>query len=202
MIDVPDHVENPAAYVDGAYRRIRENARKGRGARWFAEDPSREALAARIAQAGERGDAFMRKMDDAIREWGSLSPKQEEAVKASFARSDERRAAARAKDAGSQHVGEVGKRGTFKVTVRKTLIVGADDWCDGFRIILMADEAGNVLVYKGDALKREVQKEGSDIYTVERPADGQTIEIVASVKSHGERDGIKQTILARPKWSV
>lgn len=180
-------------------RNIRANARKGRGARWLAEDPSREALASRIAQAGERGDAFMRKMDDAIREWGSLSPKQEEAVKASFARQDARRAEARAKDAGSVWVGEVGKRGPFRVTVRKTLIVGADDWCDGFRIVLMADEAGNVLVYKGDALKRELT--GGPGTGIERPADGQTIDIVASVKSHGERDGVKQTVLARPKWS-
>lgn len=44
------------------------------------------------------------------------------------------------------------------------------------------DEAGNTVVYKGKSIA----------------AKGDTIVVKATIKAHGERDGEKQTVIARP----
>lgn len=48
---------------------------------------------------------------------------------------------------------------------------------------IMNDEAGNVIVYKGNRIAEK----------------GQRVTMKATVKSHGEREGVKQTIVSRPK---
>lgn len=193
------HIHNEAAYEEATRKRIRENAKKGRASRWAEASPGAKELAARIACAAERGNPFMRSLHDAIENWGALSPKQEAAAVASFAREDARKAAAQARDASSLHVGKIGERfKSITLTVQTAILVAATDWSDAFRIIIMKDEAGNVFVYKGNSFKLEMITSG-DIYEDVRPDRGDVVSLAATVKAHTIRDGVAQTILARPK---
>lgn len=89
--------------------------------------------------------------------------------------------------AASEHVGEVGKRAEITLTCEKVLDYserGSNGYLfRAFYIALMRDEAGNRVVYKGGALPL---------------GEGQTGRFKATVKEHGERDGEKQTVVARP----
>ncbi len=82
--------------------------------------------------------------------------------------------------AASGHVGEVGKRLDLRLTCEKVLSFG--DQYQPFYIALLRDEAGNRIVYKGG-----------------RPflGEGETGSFRVTVKEHGERDGEKQTVVAR-----
>jgi len=90
-------------------------------------------------------------------------------------------AARAAADASSQHIGTVGKRETFALTIQ---------WVKYFEgafgatyIHGLKDAAGNVVIYKGSKCLGE---------------KGAAITVKATVKKHGERDGVKQTIITRP----
>lgn len=104
------------------------------------------------------------------------------------AKYEERRAAIAAQKAAdaevSQHVGTVGERRDWELIVRHVLRFETDfGW---MYIHLMVDNAGNVVVGKfSKALA------GAD--------EGKRIRIKATVKSHGEREGVKQTVVNRPK---
>jgi len=81
----------------------------------------------------------------------------------------------------SAHVGAVGERLTFTARL---------DACPSFEtdfgvmyINILRDEAGNVIVYKGS--KRMAEK-------------GETITFKATVKAHDVREGVNQTVVARP----
>ena len=52
-------------------------------------------------------------------------------------------------------------------------------------IHICEDDQQNVVIYKGKA--------------ADFPLKGETATIVATVKDHGVRDGVKQTIIQRPK---
>jgi hypothetical protein len=221
-------IENEAAYNDAISRRIKENARKGKLKRWLAEDASRPALIEALCEAvyGPKLDAdlellfadgiyedemspadqarvrawqkarnshrvnpFLAKMHDSYMEWGSLTPGQEVAVRkcldtdaARKAERDAQRAEAKAAEAAtSTHIGTVGKREVFTLAVRNVMTF---DGTYGTTFIhILHDAAGNLVVYKGT--KRLAQK-------------GETVTVKATVKDHGEREGVKQTILARP----
>lgn len=89
----------------------------------------------------------------------------------------------RARDAvKSQHVGNVGEKISFDGVVE--FVKGFDGMYGITWIHVIKDLVGNVLVYKGT--KRLADK-------------GRQINLTAKVKSHGERDGVKQTIIERPK---
>lgn len=91
--------------------------------------------------------------------------------------------AQRAADAArSTHVGTIGKRDTFAALTLRAL-PSFDSMYGRVYIHILADAAGNVLIYKGGKALAEV---------------GATISIKATVKEHGERDGTLQTILSRP----
>lgn len=91
----------------------------------------------------------------------------------------EREAAKAAKPA-SAHVGEIGTRKVFEL---KIVHVHTFEGAYGIvRINIMEDVAGNVLIYKGTHIGEK----------------GETITVKATVKEHGERNGVAQTILARP----
>ena len=82
--------------------------------------------------------------------------------------------------AASQHVGTVGERREFRLIVKA---VPSFDTQFGMMFVhICRDEAGNTVVYKGKSLA----------------AKGDTIVVKATIKAHGERDGEKQTVIARP----
>lgn len=178
-------IEDEQAYNAAISRRIKANALKGRAKRWLEADPSRAELAAQVRERGyDSGSKFWNDMAAQLDEWGSLSERQEAAcrriIDEDATRKAERIAAKRAADAGSIHVGTVGARSVFTLTVAAVVeLIG--NYGLSF-INITKDEAGNVIIYKG-----------SNAWT-----KGETITVKATIKAHTERDGVKQTMISRP----
>lgn len=96
-------------------------------------------------------------------------------------------AAKQAQRDNSQHVGNVGERIELVLTVGKVLRFESQNYgWPATYINLCKDASGNAVVYKGS----------------NGWAEGETIVVKATVKEHGERDGVKQTIIQRPKVSA
>jgi hypothetical protein len=83
----------------------------------------------------------------------------------------------------SRHVGTVGQRQTFDLTVER--IFEGESHFGRYCILNCKDQAGNVVVYKG----------GSDLGLEQ----GDRATVTATVKAHGDYKGIAQTIVSRPK---
>ncbi len=208
-VNVPDHVnpDNEFAYVNAAVGRIASNWVRGNTQRWYAAHADAKRLCDWLFSEGEfagQYDRFgnykahplaisgtsefvdlLRKLRDDLRDCGNLSDKQTQIVRDALARQEqfavERRAKFAAQDAGSQHIGTAGKREVFTLTIQ---------WVKYFEgafgatyIHGLKDAAGNVVIYKGSKCLGE---------------KGATLTVKATVKEHGERDGVKQTIISRP----
>lgn len=211
-IFVPDHVENADAYIRAAEARIAANRCKGNRKRW-EEESGLEVVTrcidflsgtgefARIDSTDEDGTTvigshphplvkisygdFYTKMGQAINDWGRLSPGQERAVLAMIERAEQRvaeRAKKRAEEAAaSQWIGKVGERIEITATI---IFVTSYETQFGVTVVTgLRDDAGNMLIQKGVGIGYK----------------GEKIVVRATVKEHGERDGMKQTILSRPK---
>jgi hypothetical protein len=178
-VSVPDHVENEPAYVAAAQSAIRANAAKGKRARWLAADPTREALIKFLDQAGMRS-GFAAKLLDSYSEWGTLTEGQEAAARRMMDEAATRRASADARDALSRHLGAVGDRITVTAAV---VFVAAYETQFGTMFVNGLRAGDDVLIYKGSK---------------SLAAKGSTVTVKATVKEHGERNGTKQTLLARP----
>lgn len=177
-------IQDEAAYEAAIRRRIQANARKGKSARWHAEDPTREELVNWLVQ---QNGAFAQKMRDSYEEWGTLTEGQERAVRKMRDEGDKRRAAMRAEDQKSVHVGTVGKREVFHLTLQNVSAFEGDYGTTWFH--RLKDDAGNVVIYKGSnrlAL-------GDRLF--ER---GDKVTVKATVKSHDRRDDIARTFISRP----
>lgn len=193
-IRVPDWVEDETAYVNAAIRRIKANARKSRFAKWQAM-PDVAAVEKFISAGAARGSKFFADMEKAIDELGGLSDKQLAAVRASMARADAKKQELRARDAGSAHVGTVGKRVSVRAVV--SFVTSYENAYGTTFVTGLRDEAGNVFIYKGRQLGvYEPRTPGGPGFW--RPAErGLVATFSAGVKAHVERDGVKQTILQR-----
>lgn len=184
MINVPDHVENEEKYIAAAYARIAANARKTTDRR-AREDVEFGKIYQTILTRGETAPkgSFFYSLAETYQRYGKWSDKQIAAVARILEKETERKAEMRARDAGSNHVGTIGKRETFRLILTGTY--EADGMYGTQYTHFMRDESGNVIVYRGTKLL-DMEK-------------GATADIVASVKYHGERDGIKQTYITRAK---
>jgi len=83
--------------------------------------------------------------------------------------------------ANSRHVGTVGERRDFTLTAK--FRTSFDTQYGVLFIHVFEDADRNVLVYKGGKAIAE---------------RGETISLKATIKAHGEREGVQQTILSRP----
>ena len=135
-----------------------------------------------------RGD-FLGKMRMAIDEWGGLTDGQHAAVAKSYANAQEKlagrdvkRAEALAADLTTNHVGTVGERRDFDLTAERTH--SFDGQFGTVYITIFRDADNNVIVYKGSI-------------DFER---GEHVAGKATIKAHELRDGVPQTIIARPKF--
>lgn len=206
----PAMIHDEAAYQAAIERRIKMNRVKGNQARWLAESPTAQtcidfleacgqfaatditdydgAFIARRAHpvvVASYGD-FYSKMQDSFMDWGRLTPGQERAVLGMIEKANARlaaRAEAKAADAAtSKHVGTIGERRDFDLTcLFRTSFEGSFGYVHihGFK-----DADGNTVIYKG-----------SNIIA----AKGDVVTLKATIKDHGERDGVAQTIISRPK---
>lgn len=217
IINVPKFVENEVAYVAAARARIAANAAKGARARWFAavEDASR--LHDWLVQSGEFTGTYVPDEDgyerlqadprtlgmfaggfgsvlldlrDTMLEHGHLTVRQTQVVRDALARAEQRiidaaarREAARARDSVSEFVGEIGERRDWTLTIRK--VISFDGEFGTVYINLMNDAQGNVIVGKG---------------TKSYGVAGQTINVKATIVKHDTREGVKQTMINRPKF--
>lgn len=179
-------IENEAAYEAAVRRRILANARKTQPQK-LVEFTETYPEVVRFLNEGAFGrgefaellEGFRSQLDD----FGRLSPRQVAVVE----RAIERRQAAQARFAEkaaedakvSRHVGRVGDRCSFTVTVERVIVV--DGYYGTMHVNILRDEQGNVLVYRGN-----------------RWNQGETLTVKARVKEHGEFRGVKQTILSRP----
>ncbi len=182
MIDVPDRIENPEAYIAAAEARIARNAEIGRQRRvqaWIDADPSRKDV---INFLENQSFGFLAKMKESMDKFGPLTEKQEVAVRKCMADKAAKIAEFRAKDAGSEWIGTEGVRQDFELTVRVVNYFEGD--FGAVYINILNDAAGNVVVYKG----------GKPL-----GMKGDAVKVKATVKAHGLREGVKQTIISRPK---
>lgn len=181
MVAYNNHIEDKEAYAAAIARNIARNAMKTTIKR-VNSDPEFAKIFNTIETRADRGDRFFSSLCDQLHKRGKITEKQEAAVKAILAKEEQRRIEARAKDAGSMFIGELKKRSTFTLTL--TGYKETDGQYGTSYFHAFKDIDGNVVIYKGTKPLVKVR--------------GETITVVASVKAHIERDGVKQTIIQRP----
>ena len=186
-------IENPVAYENAIKRNIIANANKT----WYkntarASEIDEELNAGRL----DKGyvDSFIGSMAHAYDKYGKLSEKQSQAIlkgiDARIARKAEWSCKKALIDAKRTHVGEIGQKMTFTLTIKK--IVSWES-CYGTQFLyIMEDAEQNIVIYKGNS--------GVIAWNVEGFAneEGATITFVATVKEHGVRNEVKQTVIQRP----
>ena len=188
---------NEAAYEEAIDRRIKENRRIGGERRFRAAFPDAQAIIDFVeARVSDEQVAYYAKcgrpLEDAkfidacwvgLQTWGGLTEKQGIAVRNSIAKGIERREAFRAERAAiSKHIGTVGERRDFTLTLNH--IHQFDGVYGTTYIHILTEGEGNAVVYKG-----------SKKLTGEK---GETVTFKATIKAHDARDGVAQTILSRP----
>jgi len=194
------HIEHPVAYENAIKRNILANAQKTWTANTERADEIVDALGAG-RKYSERGDhvgyveGFMGSMAHAFDTFGKLTPKQSEAVlkgiDARAARKAEWADKKAALDANRQHVGTVGEKITLTLTIGHIVVL--EGMYGTNYIYIMEDADKNVVIYKGNSDAVGWTPEGQP------RAKGDTLTITATVKEHGVREGVKQTIIQRPK---
>ena len=155
-----------------------------------ARETAFDALYADLLLAVAKLDNVPAFVDDVIskgRKYGTLSDAQVAAVQKTI----ERELAKKAQDAASGWVGTVGERITVDATV--VFVTSYEGVFGTTHVHGLRDAAGNVLIHKGAKLLIDV----IDGYP-QHVKKGEPVRFSATVKEHGTRDGVKQTILARP----
>lgn len=182
-------IGNVEAYEAAIARRVAQSrARKAaeKSLAWFRADETRVHVTDYLQRRSARSE-FCYKLLESFREWGTLTEGQEAAVRRMMAQDAERAAARAAENAAlaetARHVGTVGARGVFSGLTVKAVPSFETNYGTLF-VHVMHDEAGNVVVYKGS------QKLASP---------GDVLSVKATVKEHGSRDGVPQTVLSRPQ---
>jgi len=188
------HIEHQAAYDRAIKRNILNNANKT----WFAATPRHQeildALCAGRSHPDDRNpdrveysDNFIGSIAKAFDSFGKLSVNQSAAVlkgiDARVARKAEWADKAAVLNSTRTHIGTVGEKVTLTLTVVHVVVMEGVYGTSFFNICEDADK--NVVIYKGNA-------QGF-------PNKGETATVTASVKEHGVREGVKQTIIQRPK---
>jgi len=214
-------IDNIAAYEAAKARNIRNNRRIGAERRWLDANPDAARVKDFLLEQGAfepsvtidaEGHShwtmhptrraslgqFFSKMQASLIEWGALSDAQTAAVvqmiDTAEQRVAEREAAKEAKRASAQHVGTVGERRDFDLTVTFRT---SFETRFGHTIVYVCEDADkNVIVYKGSAYLTPAVSNGAGHHYAER---GDRIVLTATIKEHTQRDGVAQTIIARPK---
>jgi len=188
------YVEHPEAYERATVRNIVNNARKT----FYRTVPDASLIEEYLYAQPERNQ-FAQSLRASLNSYGKLTEKQCQAVRNSMERDATRKAEWKAKAAAAaasqKFVGEVGKKLTLTITVKKEITVERPRfhyYDSGMACLrICQDEQGNVIVFSGSAAF---------------PREGETATITATVKSHRvyNRDGVEtpQTTIIRPKVVV
>lgn len=127
-----------------------------------------------IAWARTKHGDFFASVVDQFHKRGELSPAQIEILARIRAEETERPESA--------HVGEVGDRMQFDLRIK--FVRSFDSQFGIVYINVCEDSNGNIIVYKGSNCLGE---------------KGANVSVIASISEHGEREGVKQTFIKRPK---
>jgi hypothetical protein len=179
--DYHDKWDNPR-YVAAVEASIKANARKSRAKKFYANDERAQEITEFLAGSSyDNADSFLGKMETALNEYGSLTEGQRNAVVKIIDKRAALIAERQAADADCKWVGVVGERQAFSLTVQH--VVALEGYYGTTYINICRDENNDIVVYKGS---NGWSKKGTDVTCM------------AKIKEHGERDGIKQTIIQRP----
>jgi hypothetical protein len=183
-------IQNEAAYESAIKRNIINNAQKTWRLNTDRAEEIEDALNSGRTDNGYEtryNHGFMGSMALAFDTFGKLTPKQCAAVlkgiDALAARKAEWADKEAAQNALRAHVGVVGEKVTLTLTVKH--IVALESRFGVNFIHICEDDQNNIIIYKGNASGF--------------PLKGETATVIATVKEHGIRDGVKQTIIQRPK---
>lgn len=192
-------IQNESAYNAAIKRNIIANAQRT----WASNTPRHGEIEAAL-EAGRLydykhvtyTDNFIGSMAKAFDTFGKLTPNQSAAILKGI----DARAARRAEwsdkqaalNASRQHIGQIGQKVELELTVKKIIeIEGAkfSYYDSGITFLyIMEDADQNVVIYKGNSAAFSTVDEGS------------TYRFTATVKEHGVRNDVKQTIIQRPKF--
>jgi hypothetical protein len=186
---VQNVIHHPAAYEAATKRRIIQNA----SITFFKTVVDAQALVAFMFDSEYRGDQFMASLAAAYANYGKLTEKQCQAIRNSMVRQAEykiaRDAAILKKNEGLSYIASVGdKKVAIKLTVKKIVqIQGASfSYYDSgvSNLYICEDAAGNKITYIGNS---------------EMPKEGETADILCTIKAHKIYNNAKQTVINRPK---
>jgi len=193
-------IENQAAYDKAIKRNIIANANKT----WYAKteraseiDEALNAGRTHNAYGNISGyvEGFIGSMAEAYDKYGKLTEKQSQAIlkgiDATIARKAEWADKEAVLNASRTHLGEVGAKISLTLTICHVVVL--DGAYGTTYIYIMEDADKNVVIYKGNSDVIGWTSEG----TVR--SKGDTFTITATVKDHGVRNGVKQTVIQRPK---
>lgn len=174
---------NESAYESAISIRIKRNAAITRTRAWEKDEDHNEVRAFMLAQFGKAQEGtFWYNIWESTVEYGAPSEKVKGIVRERMSSAAEHKAKYAALDAQSQYVGQIKDR--IDIWAKVTYMTSFETdfgYCD---ISVMRDEAGNVFVHKGTAGNWD---------------KGDSIHIKATIKGHAERNGVKQTVITRPK---
>ena len=185
-------IENEDAYRKATLARILANANKT-FCKTYADWADIESFLADGRKFDDEGnflcfkEGFVGSLASAYAKYGKLSEKQVEAVRKCIADRIVRKAEWKSKqaalDATREHIGVVGEKITLALTcVHIVTLEGAY----GTTFINICEDAEkNIVIYKGHAIGF--------------PCKGETATVKATIKEHGVRNGVKQTVIQRPK---
>lgn len=176
------HVYNENAYENAIARRIRANAVKG----WIAQfGEDKVELIRTYVRKRQSTPGFWADMFASLQGYGRLTERQSLAVLAIIEKNKEKNEARLVSDREtSNHVGTVGERNQFTCTVQ--FVTSYQTAYGPSYVYGLKDTEGNVIIAKVSKPMANWER-------------GLTLSFSAYVKGHGERDGVKQTIINRIK---
>jgi len=190
-------IQHEAAYENATKRAILANARKT----WLKNTPRAEEIetalvAGRLYDHGQMSytEDFIGAMARSLDTYGKLTEKQCAAIikgiEARAARKAEWADKQAALNATRQHLGTVGEKITLALTIKRKVHFDTDF---GSSCVCICEDAdGNVVIYKGTSAV--FMWNGDD-----STQPGDVVTVTAKVASHGVREGVKQTVIQRPK---
>jgi hypothetical protein len=186
-------IDNPAAYAAATTARIIANANKTFCKTYedYAEIEAFLSLGVEVDEDDRKTykDNFVGSLAAAYANYGKLSEKQVAAVRKCIADRNARKIEWASKqaaiDAARQHIGTVGEKVTLTLTLKK--VINVENKFGVVGIFIFEDTEKNVVIYKGNS---------SAVWEL---AEGEVVTLKASIKEHGVRNGVKQTLIQRPK---
>lgn len=176
----PDH-KGAHNYYDAIVARKMANVAMTRQRNWVAsDDRAQEIIDFLEGYPAEQDAGFFCAVQYGICRFGRPTDKMRDKMVAIL---DQRKAQAAEwaeRDAKSEWVGTVGERQLFSFNV--TIVSSWDGMYGTTYLHICRDADGNIIVYKGSNPWKA----------------GDKITCMAKVKEHGDREGVKQTVIQRP----